>query len=594
MIKTRLEKLRILMRQHNITNYLIPASDYHLSEYIGDHFKQRRFLSNFSGSAGTLLVGLNDARLWTDGRYFIQAEEELKDTSIILMKSGVEGVPSIEQYLASTLADSDHLAFDGRYLSAAFVKSLKQLLPSKVKITYTEDLVDLIWENRPKMENNPVFDLDIKYCGATYLEKIELVRGKMKECGASSHLLTSLDDIAYLFNFRGNDILFNPVAFAYAYITLSQTYLFISHERINDDLLTRLNHNQVKILPYNDIYEFVKRIDEPSILIDTNKVNYSLYQSIPTKVKIIDTPNPTMLFKCVKNEVEIQSLRNSHLKDGVAVTKFMYWLKTNVGKAEITEMSASDMMQKFREEQPGFIEPSFNTICAYNEHAAMMHYSASPKSNSIIKPEGLLLIDSGGQYYEGTTDITRTFVVGPISDEVKKHFTLVLKGMIDLSLARFLYGCRGMNLDILARQPLWKEMLDYRSGTGHGVGFLLNVHEAPNGFRWKIVPERNDSAVLEAGMVTTNEPGLYLEGKYGIRHENELLCKNREKNEYGQFMDFETLTLAPIDLDGIDTSYLNKEEIDFLNDYHQRVYTKISPYLNEEEKAFLKQYTRKI
>nr|WP_330381762.1 aminopeptidase family protein P [Clostridioides difficile] len=360
-------------------------------------------------------------------------------------------------------------------------------------------------------------------------------------------------------------------------------------------MLNELAKENVQIKPYNDVYEFVKNIDKTEkVLLDGTKLSYTIYNNIPCEVEKVDEFNPVMFFKAQKNEVELENIRNSHVKDGVAFTKFMYWLKKNVGKMEITEISATQKLEDLRREQEGFFEPSFNTIAAYKEHAAMMHYSATPESNYKLEAEGLFLVDSGGQYYDGTTDITRTTVLGPISDELKLHFTSVARGMINLSKAKFLHGCRGYNLDILSRSCMWNMGIDYQCGTGHGIGFVLNVHEAPNGFRWRVVPERFDSAVLEEGMVTTNEPGIYIEGSHGIRTENEIVVRKAEKNFYGQFMEFEVVTLAPIDLDGIVPELMNKDEKDYLNWYHKLVYDKISPFLTDEEREWLKVYTRAI
>ena len=348
-------------------------------------------------------------------------------------------------------------------------------------------------------------------------------------------------------------------------------------------------------MEYHSVYDYVKTLPASStVLCDKKRVNYTLVHSLPEGISLVDLPNPTTARKAVKNETELNNLRMAHIKDGVAVTRFMYWLKTNIGKIEISEISAADYLHARRAEQEGFLDLSFSTIAGYNANAAMMHYSATPESNAVLRPEGFLLVDSGGQYLEGTTDITRTFVLGPISDEWKLHFTTVLRSMLNLARAKFLYGCRGVNLDILARGPLWDMGLDYKCGTGHGVGYLLNVHEGPNGFRWKIVPERSDSCILEEGMVTTDEPGVYVEGSHGIRTENELICRKAEKNEYGQFMEFEHLTLAPIDLDGVDPSLMSAAEIKALNDYHALVYEKLSPYLTLEEKDWLKYSTRAI
>ena len=584
------------MREAGIDIYLIPTSDFHESEYVGGHFKAREFMSGFTGSAGTLVVTQTQAGLWTDGRYFIQAEAQLKNSGIDLYKMGMKDVLSVEDFVIENIPEEGKLGIDGRVINSRLGIKLEERLKEKnASISYHRDIVDEIWEDRPALSCEPAFLLDIRYAGKSRKEKLEDLRKKLEEEKADVFILTCLDDIAWLFNIRGNDIPYNPVVLSYVIITKEKGYFFVNEGVLNTEIKEAFQVDQIEIMPYDAIYDFVKQFSNTEVvLLDKGKVNYAIIRNLNPDIKIIDKVNPTTLAKAVKNEVELENLRKSHLKDAVAVTKFMYWLKTKVGKEEITEITASDYLENLRREQEGFIELSFDTICAYQEHAAMMHYSASKETDVSLKSEGLLLVDSGGQYYEGTTDITRTFVLGSIEEEWKKHFTLVVKSMLNLANTKFLYGCTGLNLDILARGPLWNLGIDYRCGTGHGVGYLLNVHEAPNGFRWKHVPERNDQAILEAGMVTTDEPGVYIEGSHGIRIENELICKKAEENEYGQFMNFEMLTYVPIDLDGIDKQYLNSTDIEQINRYHQMVYEKVSPYLNSEEREWLQTYTREI
>ncbi len=584
------------MREAGIDIYLIPTSDFHESEYVGGHFKAREFMSGFTGSAGTLVVTQTQAGLWTDGRYFIQAEAQLKNSGIDLYKMGMKDVLSVEDFVIENIPEEGKLGIDGRVINSRLGIKLEERLKEKnASISYNRDIVDEIWEDRPALSCEPAFLLDIQYAGKSRKEKLEDLRKKLEEEKADVFILTCLDDIAWLFNIRGNDIPYNPVVLSYVIITKEKGYFFVNEGVLNTEIKEAFQMDQIEIMPYDAIYDFVKQFSNTEVvLLDKGKVNYAIIRNLNPDIKIIDKVNPTTLAKAVKNEVELENLRKSHLKDAVAVTKFMYWLKTKVGKEEITEITASDYLENLRREQEGFIELSFDTICGYQEHAAMMHYSASKETDVSLKSEGLLLVDSGGQYYEGTTDITRTFVLGSIEEEWKKHFTLVVKSMLNLANAKFLYGCTGLNLDILARGPLWNLGIDYRCGTGHGVGYLLNVHEAPNGFRWKHVPERNDQAILEAGMVTTDEPGVYIEGSHGIRIENELICKKAEENEYGQFMNFEMLTYVPIDLDGIDKQYLNSTDIEQINRYHQMVYEKVSPYLNSEEREWLQTYTREI
>ncbi|MGL5754638.1 MAG: aminopeptidase P family protein [Paraclostridium sp.] len=596
MIQERLSKLRKYMSEKNIDAYIIPSSDNHQSEYVGDYFKSREYISGFTGSAGTVVITMEEAGLWTDGRYFIQAENELEGSTIKLFKMGEEGVPSTETYLYETIKKGGVLGFDGRVICAREGVNLESELAKKdIKIVYDYDLVNMVWENRPSLSTEKAFLLDVKYAGETFSSKLKRLRSSMEEKNTTAHVITTLDDIAWLFNIRGGDVKFNPVVLSYALITLDKVYLFIDENKLNEEILNELNKESVVIKPYNDIYEFIKTLEkDEKILLDSTKINYAILNNIPSEVEKLDEFNPTMFMKAQKNTIELENIRNSHIKDGVAFTKFMYWLKNNVGKIEISELSASKKLEDLRREQNGFIEPSFGTIAGYKEHAAMMHYSATPESDYKLEPRDLFLIDSGGQYFDGTTDITRTIALGKVNDELKRHFTAVARGMINLSMAKFLHGVRGYNLDILARRPMWNMGIDYKCGTGHGIGFLLNVHEAPNGFRWRIVPERFDSAVLEEGMVTTNEPGIYVEGSHGIRIENELVVRKSEKNEYGQFMEFEVVTIAPIDLDAIDVEEMNREEKSYLNWYHKLVCEKISPFLNEEEKIWLKEYTKEV
>ena len=596
MIKERLAQLRQLMEKNQIQYYIIPTNDYHLSEYVGDYFRARKYMSGFTGSAGVLVVTPSDAGLWTDGRYYIQAERQLEGSTITLFRQGTEGVPTIEEWLEKNIQPGENIGFDGRVIPAA-----SGILYEKIAgkqgghVVYQQDLVDEIWTDRPQLSGEPAFALDVCYTGRSTADKLAAVREAMREKGADLHVLTSLDDIAWLLNIRGNDVECNPVILSYVAVTLNAVYFFADEKKLNEEIKALFEENHVTVLPYNDIYTWLENISRTqTVMYNLGKINYAIYKSIDSSVQTVNCENPTLLMKAIKNDVEINNLIKAHIKDGVAVTKFMYWLKNNVGKIPMTEISASDYLENCRRAQDGFIELSFDTISAYKANAAMMHYSANAQSNAVLEPEGLLLVDSGGQYYEGTTDITRTFGLGPVSDEIKKHYTAVLRGMLNLANARFLHGCIGLNLDILARGPMWDMGIDYRCGTGHGVGYLLNVHEAPNGFRWKKVPERDDGCVLEAGMVTTDEPGIYEEGSHGIRIENDLVCREGEKNEYGQFMYFETITYAPIDLDVIDTTYMTDVDLKRLNDYHQMVYEKISPYLDTEEREWLKVYTRPL
>ena len=596
MILERLTALREEMKRRSIDIYVVPTADFHESEYVGEHFKARKFITGFTGSAGTAVITLKEAGLWTDGRYFVQAEKQLEGSTVTLYRMAEEGVPVVEEFVKDKLPQGGCIGFDGRTVNGAWGEKFAAIAEEKGgSLSVGEDLIDLIWTDRPELSRAPLFILEEKYSGKSTAEKIKDVRAKMAEEGADVHILTSLCDIAWLLNIRGGDIQSVPVVLSYLVLTRDQCIWFLQEEVVDDTIRAYLKENHIETRPYDDIYTYVPAIPESTVvLMNKSSVNYRICSELNKNIQVINKPNPTELMKAVKNPVEVDNTRLAHVKDGVAVTKFMYWLKTNIGKIPMTEISASDYLEARRREQENFIDLSFTTISAYGANAAMMHYSATPESNTELKPEGFLLVDSGGHYYEGTTDITRTFVLGTISDEMKQHFTAVCRSNMKLANAKFLYGACGLNLDILARGPLWDMGIDYKCGTGHGVGYILNVHEGPNGFRWKIVPERHDSGVLEEGMITTDEPGVYLEGKYGIRTENELVCRKAEKNEYGQFMEFENITYAPIDLDGIDPEQMSPREKQMLNDYHKKVYEVLSPYMTEEENEWLKKYTRAI
>lgn len=595
MIAERLSRLRALMQQKGVGAYYVPTADFHLSEYVNPYFKSRQYLTGFTGSAGTLVVTMDEAALWVDGRYFIQAEEQLSGTPVKLMKMGEEGVPSVLEYL-SKLPEGTVIGLDGRTVSAAMALRMEKTLSTRnITLEPDMDLVGDIWPDRPPLPNAPVYVLGVDSVGVSAADKIADIRRVLVEKDADAHVLCTLDDIAWLFNLRGGDVECNPVFLSYAIIERDAAYIFADKSKFHACVQEYLRQLNVTLLPYNDIYEFASKYDEgDAILLSTASVNYTLYDKLYDKAIIIDEENPEQLKKAIKNPVEIENMRKAHIKDGLAVTRFMRWVKENVGKEPISELSAAAKMDSLRLETEGNLGRSFSTISAYGPHAALPHYAPTEESNLAVEPRGFLLMDSGGQYYEGTTDITRTIAVGPLTDTEKKHFALVLRSMLRLANARFLYGCRGLNLDILARGPLWDEGLDFKHGTGHGIGYLLNVHEAPNGFRWKIVPERVDSCVCEEGMITSDEPGIYIEGSHGIRTENLIVCRKGEKNEYGQFMYFETLTMAPIDLDAIDPSYLNDAEKQQLNDYHRLVYEKLSPYMDDGEREWLRKYTRAI
>lgn len=574
MVKEKIEELRKLMKEHGIDLYIIPTSDYHQSEYVGEYFGARKYMSGFTGSAGTLIVGLDEARLWVDGRYHIQAEKQTANTGITLMKMGLAGVDTINEYLEKN-ADKT-VGFDGR------VMSYQEVLSVKNKVISNVDLVNEIWHDRPSISHEPAFIYDEKYCGESRGSKLQRLRKAMKDC--NHHIITSLDDIVWLFNIRGNDVPCNPVVLSYALINQEDAYLYVQDGVIDAKIEAILKRDSIYIKNYNDIYDDVEKLTG-KVLLDKQIVNYEICRRL--NCEIVNGPNPTQLFKAIKNKTEIEATKYAHIKDGVAVTKFMYWLKTNVGKIPMDEVSISNKLEEFRKAQKDFYDLSFDTICAYKENAALMHYKAEPGKCATVTNEGLLLIDSGGQYFDGTTDITRTFVLGNISDIERRDYTVALKALLRLQDARFIAGTTGPNLDLFAREMVYKYNLDYRCGTGHGVGHFLNVHEGPNGFRPKDRPGSNAMCAFEPGMITTDEPGIYIENSHGVRHENELLCVETANNEYGQFLRFEPITMVPFDLDGLDLNLLSNHEIEQINEYHQLVFDTIAPYLTSEEKSWL-------
>lgn len=595
-IPARLEALRALMKETGIDAYLIPTDDFHASEYVGDYFKCRKYMTGFTGSAGTAVVMQDMAGLWTDGRYFIQAEQQLQGSTVTLFKIGQPEVPSVHEFLRKNLKEGQCLGFDGRTVSAQEADELRKMLSKNgVTISCEEDLVGRIWEDRPALSCEPVKELDVKWTGKSRADKCAEIRAAMKGKGADIFVLTCLDDIVWLLNIRGGDVPCNPVVLSYLAMTEKEVLLFANEKAFSEEVKAALAADGVRILPYNDIYSWISEVEDGrTVLFCKKKVNSRLAASVPVGVKVLDEENLTLLPKAIKNPVEVENEKIAHIKDGVAVTKFIYWLKKNVGKMPITEISAGEYLNKLRAQQENSMGNSFDPIISYGPHAAMNHYSATPETDVPIEPHGLLLADTGGQYLEGTTDVTRTIVMGPTTDEQKRMFTAVLRGTLNLAAARFRYGCRGLNLDYLARGPLWELGLDFNHGTGHGVGYYLNVHEGPNGFRWRVVPERNDSAVFEEGMITSDEPGFYVEGEYGIRHENLIVCKKAEVTSFGQFMCFEHLTMVPFDLDAVVPEQMSERERGLLNGYHAEVYAKISPYLDEEERAWLGEATRAI
>ncbi len=594
LILERLKKLRKVMAQNNIDYYMMPTADFHHSEYVNGYFKVREFFSGFTGSNGTLLVWQEGAGLWTDGRYFIQAAYELEGTSIKLFRMQEEGVPAIEEFLKEQMKEGQTLGFDGRVISAGQGKKYEEILKEKkISLAYTKDLADEIWKDRPSFPAGKVTVLEETLAGKSVEDKLKEVREKLRREGAESTFLSKLDDVMWLFNIRGCDVECNPVAMSYAYITHFEAVLFLQKKALDEQVKRYFKAHGIVVKEYSEVMWHLENLPQGhNILVDERYCSYAAFKAVSQRQTLINKKNPTELLKAVKNSVELANMKEVYLYDSVAVTRFIYWLKTHVGKEEITEITAAEYLDGLRRQIPGFLDLSFPTIAAYGANGAIIHYSATQNKHAVLAPEGMLMVDSGGQYQGGTTDVTRTIILGPVSEEIKKHYTMVTAGMLQLSNARWLHGCTGRNLDILARQPLWNMGLDYKHGTGHGIGYILNVHEGPQNLRWRF--DGMEEAVLEAGMIISNEPGVYIEGSHGIRIENIVAVCNGEKNEYGQFMHFDTLTYVPIDMDGIEPAYLNDEQKGYLNAYHRAVREKIGGFLTGREREWLFEVTREI
>lgn len=593
MRKERIERLRERMREENMDAYYIPTNDFHGSEYIHEHFKAREYFSGFDGSAGTLVITGKEAGLWTDGRYFLQAEEQLKGSGITLYRSGEEKVPTISEYLKTTLRPGQVLGLDGRLVSAAWYEDMeKQLKRKGITMDGSKDLPGEIWEERPPQEFHSIWLLSEQYAGESRPKKLQRLQKELKKEESDAILLTSLDDIAWLFNARGKDIPCNPVFFSYAVVTQERAWLFTGDGCIYKEDAEKLKTEEIVWKNYSEFHEFVENLPFPlehqRMLVDKHVIDSLTLKKFPDTIELVDVFCPVTKWKAQKNKIECENVKKAHIQDGIAVTKFIYWLKKNIGSSPMTEISAAQKLEEYRKEREHYLEPSFDTICGYAEHGAIVHYSATEETNIPLKPENFLLVDSGGQYLEGTTDITRTILLGKeATKEQKKYYTAVLCGNLRLAAAKFKHGCSGVSLDYLARQPLWELGCDYNHGTGHGVGYLLNVHEPPNAFRYRILKEADQNAVLEEGMITSDEPGFYLSGQYGIRLENLILCVKREKTEYGQFMGFEPLTFVPFEKDAIDFEQMTKEDKRLLNEYHREVYQKIADGLTKEEREWL-------
>ncbi len=596
MIQKRLQALRNEMKAHGVDVYYIPTSDDHDTEYVDGYYQARKYMSGFTGSAGVMVVTPDEAGLWTDGRYHIQAEGQLAGSGVTLYKAGLDGVITTKDFIEKHLPEGGVLGFDGTVVSTNFAREMESVVEKKQgTLKVTEDLVGNIWTDRPVRSAKNVWRLEEAYAGESTASKLERLREEMKKQGATVQILSELDFVAWLYNMRGGDIEHFPVALAFAMVTPDAANLYVQEGTVSDALLSGFANEGITVKVYTQIYEDVKGLtSQDKVWFDPRRVNYALCHCIPEQTAKYEAASPVLVWKAVKNEVEQNLTREAHRKDAAAMIQFIRYIKENIGKIPLTEIDASDYLEARRREQPDFLDLSFDTISAYGSNAAMMHYSATPESNRQLEPRGFLLVDSGGHYMQGTTDITRTIVLGELTEEERRMYTLSLKGHFRLAAARFRQGCTGNNLDILARGPLWDEGIDYLCGTGHGVGHILSVHEAPNGIRWKIVPERDDSAVLLPGMITSNEPGVYMEGAYGIRLENEMLCVPMMETEWGKFLGFETITYVPFDLEAIDRSLLEPSDIARINAYHEMVYETMCPYLSLEDQKWLAKENRPL
>lgn len=588
-IAERISKLRELMKARGIDVYIEPTADPHQSEYVAECFRGREFISGFTGSAGVLVVSEKHAILWTDGRYFIQAAIELKDTGIELYKMGLPEVPTFSEWIANSFNENVKIGFNGKIFSVENKKKLDKALDNlNAKYYFEEDLVGLIWADRPDLPQGKVFELSTKYSGKSFKEKLKEVREHLIKDKADYLILSSLDDIAWLFNIRGNDVENNPVVFSYALISKEKAMLFVDEKKLSNEIKNSLEAQGAELLAYDDIDKEVSKLEASStVLLDETRTSVWLYSKILAKKKA--QTDYTTVLKAVKNDIEIENLKIAYIKDGVALTKFFKFLEENIEHEEITEYSAGVKLLELRQEQADFIEPSFSTIAGYKENGAMMHYSAKKDASKTLKKEGLFLVDSGGQYLNGTTDITRTITLGKTTNDEKRDATLALKGHINLIRAKFLRGTTGHVLDGFCRMPMWNEGIDYKSGTGHGIGFLLNVHEGPH----RISSHPNDVA-LKPGMIVTIEPGVYREGQYGIRIENVVVVKEAMTTDSGEFYKFEALSMCYIDLNLVDKELLSKEEITWLNEYHKNVYESLKKHLSVEEANWLKEKTKSI
>lgn len=591
-IKLRLARLRELMKREHLSAFIFPSTDAHQSEYVADHWRGREWISGFNGSAGTAVVTMKSAALWTDSRYFLAAEEQLEDTEYQLMRLKMEGTPTITEWLGKELQDvqSPEVGLDGMVNSYNYVKDLSYSLRKLGGITLRTNLdpLEQIWENRPSLPANPVEIQPLEYAGETLASKVVRIRKSLRELHADGMLVSALDDIAWTLNLRGTDVHCNPVFVSYLLIESDKVSLFVDDNKLSPEVKQYLQDNQVSLYNYNKVEKCLESYSEYNILLDGDETSYYLWKTVKCQ-EIVAAASPIPAMKAVKNKAEIEGYRSAMLKDGVAMVKFLKWLKPAVEAGGQTEISIDEKLTSLRAEQKLFRDISFDTIAGYAQHGAIVHYEATPETDVVLKPEGLILIDSGAQYQNGTTDITRTIALGAVSEEMKHIYTLVLKAHIQLELVKFPDGASGTQLDAVGRECMWREGYNFLHGTGHGVGSYLCVHEGPHQIRMEWMP-----TPLRAGMTLTDEPGLYLAGKFGVRIENTVLISDYMSTEFGKFLQIEPLTLCPIDTTPIDVDMLLPEEIDWLNAYHHSVYEKLSPFLDEEEKIWLENATKPI
>jgi Xaa-Pro aminopeptidase len=598
--KKRIEDLQKLLKAEGVDYYIVPTSDFHSSEYVNAYFKMRAFLSGFTGSAGTLIVSANEAGLWTDGRYFVQAANQLEGSGIVLYKMAEENVPTVKEYLEQNVKEGQTVGFDGRVVGAALGTELEEIFEGKnIKIKYDKDIADSLWTDRPELPCSKLWIVSDESCGMSVSEKLAKVREAMadttKKKEAAEHLLMSkLDDIMWLYNIRANDVACNPVALSYTFISMDEAVIFVQEKALTDEAIAHFKANNVTVKDYSEIVDYIKTCPlKGKVWCAKNNISYILYKLMADRAELVTDDNPTEILKAVKTDKELEHIREAYIKDSAVLTKFLFWMKENAGKVPMDELSVAKKLNSMRAEIPEFLDISFDTISAYKSNAAMAHYAATPENTAKIEADGFYLVDSGGQYTGGTTDVTRTIVLGAITEEMKKHFTLVACSMLRLADTKFLHGCTGRNLDIIARGPLWDNDLDYKHGTGHGIGYILNVHEGPHSLRWQYKQELKEIE-FEAGMIVSDEPGMYVAGSHGIRTENIVEVINEHKNEYGQFMGFRHLTYVPIDLDAIDTKYMEPSDIKKLNEYHKQVFEKLSPFFEGEELEKLRYSTRNV